>query len=428
MTNDRLGLLDILACPRCHGGVAEAGAGALACATCGHRYPVEGGVPVMLSEPTRAYVRHQADLGVRTGYFRWKERIVIKSLLDGQAVLDFGAGRQALDDPCIVRMDLTLNPYVDVVGDVERLPFADQSIDFAFGGAVMEHVEHPRKALDELRRVLKRGGYLYLDWSFLQAYHGYPHHYTNVTRDGLRGMLEGFRILEIGVALFHGPAFALRSVIGTYIEHFQPQTRLEREFLDLLHRVVWHPLDDFDRRIPREEWFRVAAATYAFAVRQDEPDDAILPRAVLAAYRERPDLQQRFPEPLNIAVPDNLMIWARRTGRLEDERIAAALTPVPFFAKRPAAGERLERPEVESWPLELMDRVDPLPGDDLRRAALWRSRPLRARLVESWEAAGLGGAGREALATAGRALRGAAGRVARFLTAPRRRGTPTRRG
>jgi uncharacterized protein YbaR (Trm112 family) len=416
MTSDWLGLLDILACPRCHGAVARAGQEALQCRACGHEYPLQTGVPVMLLDPTRAHVAHQADLGVRPGYSRWKERIVIKSLLDGQVVLDFGAGRQALDDPCIVRLDLTLNPYVDVVGDVEHLPFADESIDFAFGGAVMEHVAHPARALDEVRRVLKRGGYLYLDWSFLQAYHGYPHHYTNVTLDGLRTMLKDFRILELGVAPFHGPAFALRSVIGTYIEHFEPRTRLEREFLDLLHRVVWHPLDDFDRRIPRAEWFRVAAATYAFAVRQDKPGDSVLPPAVLAAWRERLDLQRRFPEPLNIAVPDNLMIWAKSTGKLEDERIAASLTSVPFFTKRPVPGDRLERAEVASWPLELMDRVDPLPGDDLRQAALWRSRPLRARLAESWESAGFAGAGREALATIGRVLRGVARRVVRAAT------------
>jgi len=421
MTNDRLGLLDILACPRCHGTVAGAGDDALQCRACGSRYPVEAGVPVMLPDPARAHVQHQADLGVRPGYSRWKERLVIKSLLDGQVVLDFGAGRQALDDPCIVRLDLTLNPYVDVVGDVEHLPFADQSIDFAFGGAVMEHVEHPAKALAELRRVLKRGGYLYLDWSFLQAYHGYPHHYTNVTLDGLRGMLHAFRILETGVAPFHGPAFALRSVIGTYIEHFQPQTRLEQEFLQLLHRVVWHPLDDFDRRIPRADWFRIAAATYAFAVREDEPGDSILPSAVLAAHRERPDLQRRFPEPLNIAAPDNLMIWAKRTGRLEDERIAAALAPVRVFAKRTVSGDRLERPEVERWPLELMDRVDPLPDDDLRRAALWRSRPFRARLVESWETDGFAGVARETLATGARRLRGLGRRAVRVLTTGPRR-------
>lgn len=116
MTIDQVSLLDILACPRCHGAVAGAGQEALQCRACGHRYPLQAGVPVMLLDPARAQVQHQADLGVRPEYSRWKERIVIKSLLDGQVVLDFGAGRQAVDDPCIVRMDLMLNPYVDVSG------------------------------------------------------------------------------------------------------------------------------------------------------------------------------------------------------------------------------------------------------------------------------------------------------------------------
>ena len=48
--------------------------------------------------------------------------------------------------------------------------------------------------------------------AFVFAYHGYPHHYFNATVHGIRNAFGAFRVLETGVAPFHGAAFTLRSV------------------------------------------------------------------------------------------------------------------------------------------------------------------------------------------------------------------------
>lgn len=42
-------LLDILACPACRGGV-EAVKEQIVCKSCGRRYPVKDGIPIMLIE------------------------------------------------------------------------------------------------------------------------------------------------------------------------------------------------------------------------------------------------------------------------------------------------------------------------------------------------------------------------------------------
>jgi uncharacterized protein YbaR (Trm112 family) len=47
----------LLACPRCRGALAEARKSTeleLVCESCGVRYPVEGGIPVLLAERARA--------------------------------------------------------------------------------------------------------------------------------------------------------------------------------------------------------------------------------------------------------------------------------------------------------------------------------------------------------------------------------------
>jgi SAM-dependent methyltransferase len=49
-----------------------------------------------------------------------------------------------------------------IAGDVEQLPFADGSFHTVFSFETLEHVEKPRTALEELTRVLRPGGRLFL--------------------------------------------------------------------------------------------------------------------------------------------------------------------------------------------------------------------------------------------------------------------------
>jgi SAM-dependent methyltransferase len=42
--------------------------------------------------------------------------------------------------------------------DIQNLPFADSSYDFVFASHVLEHIKDDRKAISEIRRILKPGG------------------------------------------------------------------------------------------------------------------------------------------------------------------------------------------------------------------------------------------------------------------------------
>jgi len=44
------------------------------------------------------------------------------------------------------------------VADAEQLPFADATFDFVFAHGVVQYTAHPRRLVDEVRRVLKPGG------------------------------------------------------------------------------------------------------------------------------------------------------------------------------------------------------------------------------------------------------------------------------
>lgn len=78
----------------------------------------------------------------------------------------------------------------DFVEDIHALSFADASLDGVFCLAVLEHVYDPKKAAEEIVRVLKKGaeGFLYVP--FMYRYH------ANVTED----YKDYFRYSKDGIA------------------------------------------------------------------------------------------------------------------------------------------------------------------------------------------------------------------------------------
>jgi SAM-dependent methyltransferase len=105
--------------------------------------------------------------------------------------IDIGAGmRDFVFDNC-----LYIEVYPSLIADVimtpnTKLPFLDASLDGVGCFSVMEHVEDPYFLAREIKRVVKPGGKLFIDWPFLQPFHGYPSHFYNATHMGLKRMFE----------------------------------------------------------------------------------------------------------------------------------------------------------------------------------------------------------------------------------------------
>ena len=117
-------------------------------------------------------------------------------------------------------------------GVVEQMPFADDVFDVVLSNAVLEHVRDPFAAADEMSRVLKPGGMLYCAVPFLQPYHGYPHHYFNMTQQGLRRLFEdSLDIVEHGVPHYFHPAWTVSWILNAWLAGLSEGTR--DEFLRL---------------------------------------------------------------------------------------------------------------------------------------------------------------------------------------------------
>lgn len=58
---------------------------------------------------------------------------------------------------------VTQNPYMDVTYQIEengKIPLDDESVDLIVSYAVFEHIENPDQVIEELHRVLKKGGWI----------------------------------------------------------------------------------------------------------------------------------------------------------------------------------------------------------------------------------------------------------------------------
>lgn len=96
-------------------------------------------------------------------------------------------------------LDKVPDYHPDIVGDIHDLPLEDNSVDAIICIAILEHVEEPQKAVKEMYRVLKPGGYCYIYVPFLYYYHPMPGYYGDFYRftiDGLRYMTRDFKEVE----------------------------------------------------------------------------------------------------------------------------------------------------------------------------------------------------------------------------------------
>lgn len=204
----------VLCCPECRGALSDR-ADALVCAVCGAAYPVVGHVPDFLTQ------KIAGEFGIEStdNISSWGYDERIEAMLrdhPGGLFLDCGAGLRHALHPNVVNYEIVPYASTDVLGVGEKLPFVDGTFDGVLSVAVLEHVQDPFRCAAELMRVLKPGGTLFAAVPFLQPLHGYPHHYYNMTRDGLRNLFAGLDVVDQSVPLSCHPIESLRWFLMSY--------------------------------------------------------------------------------------------------------------------------------------------------------------------------------------------------------------------
>src|SRR3989344_1640514 len=123
-----------------------------------------------------------------------------KTLKPGSSILDAGAGhspyKKYFSHCNYVAADFVEhdkkgdNFQINIICDLEKLPFKNNTFDAIINTWVIEHIPNPEKMLNELKRVLKPNGKIFI--AIPQGYmiHQEPYNFFYFTEYGIKILLE----------------------------------------------------------------------------------------------------------------------------------------------------------------------------------------------------------------------------------------------
>ena len=133
-----------------------------------------------------------------------------------------------------------------MVGVGEKLPFKDSVFDCIFSFSVLEHVKDPFACAQEMIRCLKPEGMLYVVVPHLQPYHGYPHHYYNMTHQGLANLFADLDIRHQEVNGGNHAIWSIAWMLRTWSDALPAE--LGQELLGLSVSELISPTMEFRKR------------------------------------------------------------------------------------------------------------------------------------------------------------------------------------
>ncbi len=110
--------------------------------------------------------------------------------------LNLGSGNSDYGSE-LLNVDLLPYENVNIICDIENIPFKDNTVDYIINIAVLEHVPNPQKVIAEIHRIMKPGGKLYCFIPFMQPFHASPYDFQRFTYEGMKHQFRDFEILKL---------------------------------------------------------------------------------------------------------------------------------------------------------------------------------------------------------------------------------------
>lgn len=224
-----------------------------------------------LPESTRAELHLDATDNVSAHEYDERALALIGRHRDG-LVLDCGAGLRNTYYPNVVNYEIVAYDTTDVLGAAERLPFADATFDAVLSLNVLEHVKDPFQAAREIMRVMKPGAELMAVAPFLQPLHGYPHHYYNMTAQGLSNLFAPLAEKQVDVYGAMRPIWALNWFLQRYAASLPPDDRPAFERMTVAELMIdARELEHraFAMNLPHEALMELASAHALFGYKAE---------------------------------------------------------------------------------------------------------------------------------------------------------------
>jgi len=154
-------------------------------------------------------------------------------------ILNIGSSGRRFGPHCI-NLDVQFKVGVDVQGDAHFLPFASSTFDVCILSAVLQYCHDPSRVACEVHRVLKPGGYAFIDAPFVQPYCPDMPDLYRFTKHGLERLWKDkFQIVTSCVSI---PGSSAIAFYGQMLASYGCRPRLVRGALTLFLSILLYPL------------------------------------------------------------------------------------------------------------------------------------------------------------------------------------------
>jgi uncharacterized protein YbaR (Trm112 family) len=218
----------ILACPSCGGNLDERLA-SLWCEGCRAVYPIRDGKIYFLEPPVHETQAGEIKDWLRRRLGRQYNRVVQllgpglprnkkKMLLDNvdpqsQVVVDLGSGTERVH-PDVITLDLYDYPEVDIVCDLQSLPFGAEKVDAFMTASVLEHVEDVPRLVEKMFVATRVGGVGIHSFPFLFPFHEAPRDFVRFTHMGAASLFKKWKVRRLFNSA--GPITLLNTIIAEF--------------------------------------------------------------------------------------------------------------------------------------------------------------------------------------------------------------------
>lgn len=131
----------------------------------------------------------------------------------GKRILNAGSSSVRYGENCI-NVDIQDKGNVDYVCDIHELPNSIGEFDAIICNAVLQYCRNPETVAKQFYKVLKPGGYLFVDVPWIQPFCPDTPDRFRFSQEALRQIFADFKIISMGSSIRSGSAFAM---LGVYI-------------------------------------------------------------------------------------------------------------------------------------------------------------------------------------------------------------------
>lgn len=227
-------LLTTLQCPLCKKGGLSLQENKLVCKTCSASFPILNGKLCFTKDADEIMRKYDAEAKqfvnrLKSLVKRWPALFVFLTYAIGSVsyfgerpgrtikkafgkdvknkiIVNVGSGITKVHQD-VINLDIFPFKNVDIVADASSLPFKDNSVDMLISESTIEHTPDAERAIQEMRRVVRPGGFVYISIPFIMPFHASPNDYSRLTHEGLKQKFYDFTPWKVGS--LGGPASAL---------------------------------------------------------------------------------------------------------------------------------------------------------------------------------------------------------------------------